>query len=438
MAKQLKITLFICLCFTVIQFVEARENKPNIILVFADDLGIESLKTYGGHSTNTPNIDRLSEEGMVFTHCFANPACSPSRAELLTGTYPSDNGIQHVLAQFEDDTFLDPDNFKSFANQLKETGYTTAVAGKWNISWLEKNNTVKALGFDEHGLWQMYDKDGVKRSRFYQPHFRINDIIAEEEISHQFGPDVLCDFLVDFIDRNKKNPFLIYYPSLLVHTPYIKVPENPEHEILPDKQQKNGAECFPEMLSYLDKNVGRLIDAVENNGISNNTIIIFCADNGTHKAVTSDWGPKKRKIEGGKMTMTDRGARVPLIIKWPEKVRPGTHCDDLVELADFLPSICEIASVPLPGQTIRGQSFYPQLLGKKGKSKEYVHIEYTEDKQIRTKKWIYTNNDDLIRVNKLGKPENEPIKDGSHKNTREELKSILEQVKKNQIKDQDE
>ena len=412
------------------QIVFSQQKKPNIILIFADDLGIESLKPYGGHSTVTPNIDKLAENGMLFTHCFANPACSPSRAELLTGTYPSDNGIQHVLTYFEDNTFLDPDSFKSLANQLKETGYTTAVAGKWNISWLEKNNTVKALGFDEHCLWQMYDKAGVKRSRFYQPHFRINDIIVEEEISHRFGPDVLCDFLVDFIDRNKKNPFLIYYPSLLVHTPYIKVPENPEHESLPDNLQKNGAECFPEMVNYLDKNVGRLIDAVEKNGISHNTVIIFCADNGTHKLVTSIWGRNKIEIQGGKMTMTDRGTRVPLIVKWPEKVKSGTRCDDLVELADFLPTFCEVATAPAPGQEIRGQSFYPQLLGKKGKSKEYVHIEYKEDKLIRTKKWIYTNKDDLIRVNKLGEPENKPEKIGSHKKTREELKNILEEINK--------
>ena len=109
-----------CILFFILQSLNAEENKPNIILIFADDLGIESLKTYGGHSTYTPNIDKLSREGMVFTHCFANPACSPSRAEFLTGTYPSDNGIQHVLSYFEDDTFLNPKEFKSFANQLNK------------------------------------------------------------------------------------------------------------------------------------------------------------------------------------------------------------------------------------------------------------------------------------------------------------------------------
>lgn len=406
-----------------------KAKRPNIILIFADDLGIESLKTYGGHSTDTPNIDKLSEAGMLFTHCFANPACSPSRAELLTGTYPTDNGIKHVLSYFEDDTILDPNEFESSANQLKKVGYKTAIAGKWNLSYLEKNNTIEAFGFDEHCLWQMYDKTGVKRSRYYLPYFRINNTIVEDDISNRFGPDVMCDFLIDFIGRNKKKPFLVYYPSLIPHTPFIKVPGNPEAVSLPDNQQKNGAECFPEMVNYLDKNVGRLVDAVEKNGLSNNTIIIFLADNGTHKAVTSVWGDEKIKIKGGKMSMTDRGARVPLIVKWPDEIQPGSRCDDLVELADFLPTISEIASVSLPNQTVRGQSFYPQLLGKKGNPKKYVHIEYKENNQIRTKDWIYTNRDKLVKANMLGEQENSPIKEGSHNRTREELKNILAKIK---------
>lgn len=97
-------------------------NKPNIVLVFADDLGIEALNAYGGHGNKTPHLDRLAKNGMLFTHCFANPACSPSRAELLSGTYPVHNGIQHVLGKWEDRNYLDPENFNSFANQLKKAG----------------------------------------------------------------------------------------------------------------------------------------------------------------------------------------------------------------------------------------------------------------------------------------------------------------------------
>ena len=145
-------------------------------MVFADDLGNRSAQcTYGGRGVRTPHLDKLASRGMLFTHCFANPACSPSRAEIMTGTYPRIHGHQ---------TRADPlgvmtpiwtrRRFNSFANQLKKAGYATAVAGKWNLSWLERNDTVKAFGFDEYCLWQMYDRSGVKRSRFYKPHFRIN------------------------------------------------------------------------------------------------------------------------------------------------------------------------------------------------------------------------------------------------------------------------
>ena len=403
-------------------------DKPNIILIFADDLGIEALNSYGGRGVRTPHLDKLATGGMLFTHCFANPACSPSRAELLTGTYPSFNGVQHVLGKWDDDTYLDPNQFNSFANQLKKAGYATAVAGKWNISWLERNDTVKAFGFDEHCLWQMYDRNGVKRSRFYKPYFRINGKVEETSIAERFGPDVLTDFMIDFMKRKKDRPFLVYYPALLVHTPYIRVPGGPETNALPDSKQKKGPECFPEMVEYLDKNVGRLVNAVDELGISNNTIVIFCADNGTHGPVTSIWGENITRIKGGKMTMTDRGSRVPLIVSWPNTIKPGTRCDDLVELADFLPTFLEIASAPKPVQRVHGQSFFPQLLGKEQPSKQWVHIEYKNDRQIRTREWIYTAKGTLTRVNELGRPENRPERQGDHEAVRNEMKRIFASI----------
>ena len=120
----------------------------------------------------------------------------------------------------------------------------------------------------------MYDRKGVKRSRFYQPYFRINGSIEEESIADRFGPDVLADFVIDFIKRKKDELFLIYYPALLVHTPYIRVPGNPKAKALPDDQQKNGTECFPQMVEYLDKNVGRLMNTVDELGIAKNLSLI--------------------------------------------------------------------------------------------------------------------------------------------------------------------
>ncbi len=400
-------------------------NQPNIILIFADDLGIEALNAYGGHGVETPHLDKLASNGMLFTHCFANPACSPSRAEIMTGTYPRFTGINHVLTHWDDDAYLAPKQFNSFANQLNKAGYATAIAGKWNVSWLERNDTVKAFGFDEHCLWQMYDSNGTKRSRFYQPHFRKNGSIEEESIAEQFGPDVLADFMIDFMKRNKDEPFLVYYPALLVHTPYIRVPGGPETTALPDSKQKGGPECFPEMVEYLDKNVGRLVNAVDELGLSDDTVILFCADNGTHGPVTSVWGTHRTKIKGGKMTMTDRGSRVPLIASWPGAIQSGTQCDDLIELADFLPTFLDLASAPKPMQRVHGQSFLPQLLGEDGQSREWVHIEYKGDREIRTKQWIYTDKGKLIQVNELGQPENRPEKSEDHADVRKEMKRIL-------------
>ena len=429
----MKLTFLFCIIFNALLFTHFSNasdsrKKPNIVLVFADDLGIEALNAYGGHGVNTPNLDKLAKDGMLFSHCFANPACTPSRAELLTGTYPNFIGFQHVLAKWEDDHFLDPKKFNTFANQLKKAGYATAAVGKWNISWLERNDTVKALGFDEHCLWTMFDQDGVKRSRFYQPYFRINGSIEEKSISDRFGPDLLADFMIDFMKRKKDQPFLIYYPALLVHTPYVRVPGNPKTNALPDNKQKSGTECFPEMVEYLDKNVGRLMNTIAGLGIRDNTVMIFCADNGTHMPVRSIWGDKRIKIKGGKTTMTDRGSRVPLMVSWPGKIKPGSESNDLVELADFLPTFLELASAPEPLQQVHGQSFLPQLLGKKGPSKEWVHIEYRKNRQIRTRKWIYTNNGNLIKVNQLGHPENRPEKDTDHLEIRKKMQQIFDQI----------
>jgi arylsulfatase A-like enzyme len=125
------------------------------------------------------------------------------------------------------------------------------------------------------------------------------------------------------------------------------------------------------------------------------------------------------------MTMTDRGSRVPLIVSWPGKIKPGTQCDDLVELADFLPTFLEIASAPKPVQRVHGQSFLPQLMGEDVPSREWVHIEYKSNRQIRSREWIYTRDGKLTRVNELGSPENRPERQDDHAVVRNEMKRLF-------------
>ena len=132
-----------------------KANKPNIVVILADDLGIECLSSYGGKSHKTPNLDKLTSQGMRFTHCFSNPYCSPSRASLLTGRYPFKNGLKRVIfdPKAHANIYLHIDQ-PSFARQLKQAGYTTAIAGKWQLSLLHQRNTINDFGFDEYQCWQ--------------------------------------------------------------------------------------------------------------------------------------------------------------------------------------------------------------------------------------------------------------------------------------------
>ena len=128
------------------------------------------------------------------------------------------------------------------------------------------------------------------------------------------------------------------------------------------------------------------------------------------------------------MTMTDRGSRVPLMVSWPGKIKAGSRCDDFVELADFLPTFLDLASAPEPMQRVHGQSFLPQLLGKDGPTKEWVHVEYKNNRQIRNRDWIYTNKGNLIKVNQLGRPENRPEKDTHHLAIRKKMQRIFDLI----------
>ena len=181
----------------------AESSRPNIVFVLADDLGIECLSSYGGTSHQTPNIDKLATQGMRFTHCFSNPYCSPSRASLLTGRYPFKNGLTEVIfsEQAHANTYLHTDQ-PSFARQLKHAGYTTAIAGKWQLTFLHQRNTIADFGFDQYQCWQIFRDDKSKTRRFHTPHFNRNGTVIADEIKDRYGPDVNVEFLIDFIKAN--------------------------------------------------------------------------------------------------------------------------------------------------------------------------------------------------------------------------------------------
>jgi arylsulfatase A len=378
------------------------DRKPNIVVVLADDLGIECMSSYGGRH-ETPNIDKLATQGMRFTHCFSNPYCSPSRASLLTGRYPFKNGLKTVLWNRRQEEIHASPEQPSFARQLKAGGYATSIAGKWHVSLLHAHNTINAFGFDQYQVWQIFDKDGNKTRRFWKPHINRNGVLITEEVRDRYGPDVDVEFLIDFMKSHvaQQQPFLAYFSTPLPHFPWEPTPDsNDQSYRKPHNEHKGDPIYFPDMVKYLDKCVGQLLEALEDLDAADNTIVFFLADNGTDRDLTNSWGDGK-SIAGGKGTMTDRGTRVPLIVRWPGRIKPGSICDDLVDFSDFLPTFCELAGVPLPQEEIHGRSFQPQLLGRQGDPREWVHVQHQEARHIRDHEYILNNKNQLRPVVKI-------------------------------------
>jgi arylsulfatase A len=374
-------------------------RKPNVLLILADDLGVECLSAYGGKSHRTPNIDRLAKEGMRFTHCFSNPFCSPSRAQLLTGRYPFQNGLKVVLhSKSQENIYLRPTQ-PSFVRQLKQHGYATQIVGKWHVSLEHKHNTIQEFGFDHYQTWQIFDEQGARTTRNWNPYLMRDGRIIAEEIKGRYGPDVDLEVYLDFIKANAKSktPFLAYYSTCLPHYPWEPTPDSKEKTYrAPKEGHKGDPKYFPDMLAYLDKQIGTMLQTLDDLGIAENTIVLFLADNGTDRDLTNTWGDGK-KIPGGKGTMTDRGTHVPLIVRWPGRIGAGV-CDDLIDLSDFCPTLCALTGAKLPEQTIHGRSFAPQLLGKPGQPREWIHIQNAGDRQVRNTEFMLDNKDQLRRV----------------------------------------
>jgi arylsulfatase A len=384
--------------------------KPNLVIVLADDLGVECLSSYGGTSLKTPNLDKLATQSMRFTRCFSNPYCSPSRASLLTGRYPFKNGLKVVLdTKAKEDVYLHP-NQPSFARQLKQAGYATELAGKWHLSLEHKHNTINEFGFDHYQTWRIFDDQGGKTTRYWTPFLIRNGTVIADQIKDRYGPDVDLEFHLDFIKSSaeKKQPFLAYYATCLPHFPWEPTPDSDDTTYRqPVAGHKGDPKYFPDMVAYLDQHVGRIMQTLDDLGIADQTIMIFLADNGTDRDLTNIWGDDK-KIRGGKGTLTDRGTHVPLIVRWPGHIKAGSTCDDLIDFSDLFPTLCELADAPLPTAEIHGRSFAPQLLGQPGTPREWVHIQNAGDRQVRNSEYMLNNKNQLRRVVELWEDPAEP------------------------------
>jgi arylsulfatase A len=337
------------------------EARPNVIVIMGDDLGYETIGANGGTSYRTPTLDGLAKSGVRFTHCYVQPLCTPTRVQLMTGMYNVRNYV--------DFGNMDP-QATTFGNLFQAAGYMTCMVGKWQLG--RDLGQPKKYGFDEYCLWQHTRRP----PRYVNPGLEYNGV-EKDFTKGEYGPDLVNDYALDFIARNKERPFFLYYAMMLTHGPYMATPDSKDWD--PKEMGESGSkdpQHFADMVEYMDKLLGKLMAGLEKAGVRENTLVLFLGDNGTGAGTRSMMG--QREVIGGKGSTTDTGMHVPLIASWPGKIASGKTCDDLVDSTDFLPTICEAAGVTIPPSlTIDGRSFLPQLKGETGKPREWIYSWYS-------------------------------------------------------------
>jgi len=344
-------------------------NRPNIILIMADDLGYECIGANNGTSYKTPALDKLAKTGVTFGHCYSQPLCTPSRVQIMTGIYNVRNYVKFGI--------LDR-NQTTFAHLLKNAGYATCVAGKWQLG--KEPDSPSHFGFDESCLWQhtRRSKDQQKHdTRYPNPGLEINGKPVDYT-KGEYGPDVTSDYICDFIARHKGKPFFAYYPMILTHCPFVPTPDSPDWDSKSkgSKTYKGNAKYFGDMVSYMDKMVNKITTKLDELGLRENTLVLFVGDNGTDRPIVSIMDDLK--VAGSKGSTSDAGTRVPLIANWPGVIPEGQVCSDLVDFSDFLPTICETTGATVPAAlNIDGKSFLPQLKGQKGNPRDWIYCWYS-------------------------------------------------------------
>jgi arylsulfatase A len=373
---------------------EMQEERPSILLILADDVGQEVLGVYGGTSYPTPHLDALAGEGLRLEHAYSFAVCHPTRLVLLTGRYP------FRMPEAPWGTFPPELEGQTLAHTLKQAGYATAVAGKWQLALLRDDlEHPHRLGFEEYSLFGWHEGPRYQQPLVWQNGRRRDDV------RDVYGPDVYTDFLIDFMSRHREEPFFAFYSMALCHDVTDDLDE-------PVPFGPHGRyDSFAERVAAMDERIGKMMAALDRLGLRERTLVLFSTDNGTpgRSILDVEGGEFVREevvsrrgdtlVPGGKGQLTDAGTRVPFLARWPGVIEAGTVADDLVDLTDFLPTFAELADGSLPdGVGLDGQSFVPTLRGQGHGGRAWSYSHHRGRSWVRDREWKLYDDGSLFEM----------------------------------------
>jgi arylsulfatase len=422
----------------------SKKMRPNIVYILADDMGYGELGSYGQKKIETPHLDELAKKGMRFTQHYAYPVCAPSRYLLMTGKNSgkafirgndewTEGGDVWNFKAMEANPYLEgqypiPDSTITIAKVLKKAGYTTGIVGKWGLGAPMTAGAPNNQGFDyfygficqrqDHTyysghLWENNNRIPLD-NKIVDPDVKLDkDLDPLDEKNYEkyqqkdYAPDFLIKAALKFIDKNSNKPFFLYYPSPLPHLS-LQAPKDLVayyHKKFGDEKPFLGGSYFPcryphatyaAMITLLDKQVGQIIKKLKDDGVYDNTIIMFCSDNGpaynagVDPVFFNSAGPFKGEYGWGKGFLHEGGMREPFIVSWPGVVKAGSTSSLVSATIDIMPTFCNLLNLKVPID-VDGVSILPTILGKGKQVKhDYLYFEYPEyggQQSIRMGNW---------------------------------------------------
>ncbi|KAB7529083.1 sulfatase-like hydrolase/transferase [Flagellimonas olearia] len=364
--------------------VKEEERSPNIVLIFTDDQGYQDVGVFGSPNIKTPNLDQMAADGVRMTNYYAAQAvCSASRAGILTGCYPNRIGIHNALGPGNTHGINDTET--TLAEMLKEKGYATAIYGKWHLGHHKKFLPTRH-GFDEwfgipysNDMWPYHPQQGTIFNfpdlPLYENETVIDTLVEQSQLTTR-----ITERSVDFIKRNKDNPFFLYVPHPQPHVPLFV------SEKFKGKSERG---LYGDVIMEIDWSVGQIMQALKDNGLEENTLVIFTSDNGPWLSYGNHAG-SALPLREGKGTAWEGGQREPFIMKYPKKLKPGRTVDVPMMAIDILPTIAHVTESKLPEQVIDGKNAWSILTGERTEPVQDAYFFYYRVNEmfgVRYGKW---------------------------------------------------